>query len=135
VLVSTQEQMAEAQEFAHDCIEFACEAGNACFDGDRTDLRGFAGTFIARAAQSVASANLLAQHGLVGDAMSCGRTTVEMAIDFAYIARPESHPTLLAATAMLTLIEDIAVACGLDETLGHRSNGLANRVRSLPELQ
>jgi hypothetical protein len=40
---------------------------------------------LARGAQSVASTNMLAQAGLVGDAMSCSRTIVEMAIDFAYV--------------------------------------------------
>ena len=84
--MATPEQMAEAAEIANACINLAARTGNACFDGERTDLRTLAGTMIARGAQSVSASNLLAQQGLAGDAMSCGRTIVELAIDFAYVA-------------------------------------------------
>jgi hypothetical protein len=79
--------MNEVQEVAHTCIDLAAEVGNACFDAEHTQLRKLAGVFVARGAQSVAAANLLARAGLVGDAMACGRTMIEMSIDFKYIAR------------------------------------------------
>lgn len=74
-----------ALELIRDLLALAREVGGAAL-ATETDLGGFAGLFIARAAQSTFSAGLLAQHGLNGDAMSVGRTVTEMAIDFAYVA-------------------------------------------------
>lgn len=66
----------------NDCQQLAADTGNACFEGERTNLRGLAAAFIARASQSVHSAGLLAKEGLIGDAMACGRTVVELAVGF-----------------------------------------------------
>jgi hypothetical protein len=82
---STPKHIDETLELLEQCVDLAAEIGNACFVA-QTDIRGLAGNFIARAAQSMYSAGLLAQQGLVADALSCGRSVVEMAIDFAYIA-------------------------------------------------
>lgn len=84
--MSTSEQMAEAEQIARACNDAAKATFNACFEGETTQLRGVARVMLARGAQSLAAANLNAKHGLVGDAMSCGRTAVELAIDFAFIA-------------------------------------------------
>lgn len=68
-----------------DTFKLAEETANACFV-DQTDLRGLAAMFLARTRQSLQSVGLLASNGLIGDAMTVGRTVVEMAIDFSYIA-------------------------------------------------
>lgn len=239
--------MAEAHGLVRECINLAAEAADACFVGETpdTDIRGLGSMFLCRAAQSLGSAGLLADNGFVGDAMSCGRTVVEMAIDFTYIAMepeprlkrfaeyevvheskmahnvqkyggnlspeylgklrelhvkynevngddhnwagcsikkrakqsgqeelyelsfaeqcnashsgpgtlaytivkvdgvskvkfgnmpPDSHPMILAHTAMCELISQVAKACDLDPSLGDRATVLSNRVRSLSEL-
>lgn len=56
-----------------------------------TDMGGLFATCLARAAQSLYGATHLAQLGLNGDAMSVGRTIVELAIDVAYIASNPAH--------------------------------------------
>lgn len=243
--MSTPEDINEVLELMNQCQVLAGEIGDTCFI-EQTELKGLAGNFIARAAQSMFSAGLLAQQGLVADALSCGRTVVEMAIDFAYIAldpathiprfarygdvhhfklatsvnkhggniraehlsalearsrafrdtnsgtlanwagqdlrrratdsnrlelyelsyaeqcnashsgpgtleyaqvdvdgerqirfgrmEPDTHPILLAYTAMLVLLGDVVTACGLDPKLGDRSTSLSNRVFTLREF-
>jgi hypothetical protein len=79
--MATPEQMVEAEEIARACNDAAKATYEACFQGDSTDLRGVARVMLARSAQSLAAANLTAQHGFPG-----GRTAIEIAIDFAYIA-------------------------------------------------
>src|SRR4051812_9550669 len=83
--MSTQEEINETLELLNQCQALAAKIGDDCFI-EQTEIRGLAGNFIARAAQSMFSVGLLAQQGLVADGLSCGRTVVEMAIDFAYIA-------------------------------------------------
>lgn len=53
----------------------------------RTDLSGLSAMFLARAYQALISVRVLASQGLNGDAMSVGRTVIEMSIDYRYIAR------------------------------------------------
>ena len=52
-----------------------------------TPMHRFGVMFIARTAQSLEATRLLASVGLNGDALTCGRTVVEMTIDFAYLAQ------------------------------------------------
>jgi hypothetical protein len=72
-------------------LQLAEDVGDAAI-AKRNDLGGLSAMFLARAGQSLFSSGLLAQNGLNADAMSCGRTVVEMAIDYAYIA---TDPTTL----------------------------------------
>ena len=58
-------------------------AGNAA----SPELLDLAVLFLARTSQALESVGILAERGLVGDAMAVGRTAVEMAIDFGYIAK------------------------------------------------
>lgn len=96
--MSSMEQVAEVQALMNEGMDLIRETGRACFEGERSNLRGLGANFLARAAQSYFSAGLLAEQGFVADAMSCGRTVVEMAIDFAYIALdPETRITRFAA--------------------------------------
>lgn len=53
----------------------------------QSEFGGFAALVLARACQSAHSANILAENGLIGDAMTVARTAVELAIDLAYIAK------------------------------------------------
>jgi hypothetical protein len=69
-----------------ECLKFAEEIANAAL-AKQTDLGGLSAMFLARASQSLYSVGLLCQNGLIGDAMSVGRTAVEMAIDYTYIAQ------------------------------------------------
>jgi len=69
-----------------ECLKLAEEIANAAL-AKQTDLGGLSAMFLARASQSLYSVGLLCQNGLVGDAMSVGRTAVEMAIDYTYIAQ------------------------------------------------
>lgn len=86
--MTTPQQMAEAHALALDGIKLAGETSDACYTGEMpgSDIRGLGALFLCRAAQSVGGAGMLADYGFVGDALSCGRTAIEMAIDFTYIA-------------------------------------------------
>lgn len=83
--MSSPEVMAIAHQLTVESVALAEEIGSTCFD-QNSELSTIAATILARATQSLLSTDLLARHGLVGDAMSCSRTAVELAIDFAYIA-------------------------------------------------
>lgn len=80
-----RQELLDAHALFMDLTRFAGEVGDACFGPSQTTLSGLSGMFIGRAVQSLAATSRLAQLGFVGDAMSCGRTVVEMAIDYAYI--------------------------------------------------
>lgn len=66
-------------------LALAEDVGNAALEKS-TDLAGCGAMFLARGAQCVHSASILAQEGLNGDAMSVARTVTEMSIDYPYIA-------------------------------------------------
>lgn len=70
----------------HQAYVLAEEVGDAA-RAKETTFGGFAALVLARACQSVHSANILASNGLIGDAMAVARTPVELAIDVAYIAK------------------------------------------------
>lgn len=89
--VSRPEVMTAAGVMTTDGARLATQIGYACFEQGQSDLIKLGGTMLARGLQSLLSTNLLAQKGLVGDAMSCSRTIVEMAIDFAYIGAVPSR--------------------------------------------
>ncbi len=91
--MSSPEVLAVAHQLTLDAAALAEETGSACFERNTSDLCPLAGAMLARAVQSLLSTDSLARQGFVGDAMSCSRTAVELAIDFAYIAR---DPTLIA---------------------------------------
>jgi hypothetical protein len=69
-----------------ECIELAEATADKAI-AKPSDIAGLSMMFLARAGQSLLSVGLLSEHGLIADALSAGRTVVEMAIDFAYIAR------------------------------------------------
>jgi hypothetical protein len=74
-----------AVALANDSIELAEKVCDAALEL-HTEFSELAARVVARAAQSVISVAELAQRGLVGDAMSVGRTIVELTIDLGYIA-------------------------------------------------
>ena len=80
-----EDKIKQALALLADTFKLAEETADACFV-NQTDLRGLAAMFLARTRQSLQSVGLLASSGLIGDAMTVGRTVVEMAIDFSYIA-------------------------------------------------
>jgi hypothetical protein len=69
-----------------ECLELAEATADKAITKP-SDIAGLSMMFLARAGQSLLSVGLLSEHGLIADALSAGRTVVEMAIDFAYIAK------------------------------------------------
>ena len=76
----------EATAIARDTLKLAERtADQAMAKGG--DLPGISAMFLARAYQAFDSCMLLASRGSVADAMSVGRTVVELDIDYAYIVK------------------------------------------------
>jgi hypothetical protein len=84
----TQEQMDEATAFAKEAITLAHEYVQS---GATTWSKALSSLFVARAAQAMQSCVLLAQQGAIGDAMSVGRTVVELDIEHAYLIQKDTN--------------------------------------------
>ena len=92
--MSSKDVMQAAGALAMEAEKLAVAVGFACFDLKAIpDVVRLGATMIARAQQSLASTDQLAQRGLVADAMSCSRTIVELAIDLAYIRKDHARIT------------------------------------------
>lgn len=78
--------MAPMLDAIRECVELAEATADKAI-AKPSDIAGLSMMFLARAGQSLLSVGILSEHGLIADALSAGRTVVEMAIDFAYIAK------------------------------------------------
>jgi hypothetical protein len=78
--------MAPVLDVIRECLELAEATADEAFTKP-SDIAGLSTMFLARAGQSLLSVGILSERGLIADAMSVGRTVVEMSIDFAYIAK------------------------------------------------
>jgi hypothetical protein len=86
--------MEAARGLALEAEKLTVDIGFACFKLPvLTDIVRLGATMIARAQQSLGSTDHLAQRGLVADAMTCSRTIVELAIDFAYLRKDHARIT------------------------------------------
>lgn len=88
-LGDTAERMRAEMEFAGEAVSIAYAFIEAhTHTGWRSMLSSM---FLARAAQAMKSCALLSEHGATGDAMSVGRTVVELDIEHAYIMQADTE--------------------------------------------
>jgi hypothetical protein len=101
-----------------ECLALAEEIADAAL-ARQSDLGGLSAMFLARASQSLYSVGLLCQHGLIGDAMSVGRTVIEMTIDYGYIAL--SPPKRIPMFSDYDHISKFKLAKAIDKHVGPAS--------------
>ena len=78
--------MAPVLDAIRECLELAEATADKAL-AKPSDIASLSTMFLARAGQSLLSVGILSERGLIADALSAGRTVVEMSIDFAYIAK------------------------------------------------
>jgi hypothetical protein len=83
----TPQRMDEETAFAEEAIALAHEYVQS---GATTWSKALSSLFVARATQAMQSCVLLARQGAIGDAMSVGRTVVELDIEHAYIMQKDT---------------------------------------------
>lgn len=104
--------MTKAVKASQLCLAIAEETADKALEL-QTDLAGLSVMFLARASQALYSATLLAQHGMIGDAMSVTRTIVELDVDYAYITT--SPDTLIKKFAEYDHIAKFRLAKAIDK--------------------
>jgi hypothetical protein len=75
-----------ALEIIRDAVDLAEATADKAIETP-SELASLSMMFLARASQSLHSVGVLAERGLIGDALSVARTVVELSIDYAYIVK------------------------------------------------
>jgi len=75
-----------ALEIIRDAVDVAEATADRAIEPP-SDLASLSMMFLARASQSLHSVGVLAERGLIGDALSVARTVVELSIDYKYIVK------------------------------------------------
>jgi len=75
-----------ALEIIRDAVDVAEATADRAIETP-SDLASLSMIFLARASQSLCSVGVLAERGLIGDALSVARTVVELSIDYKYIVK------------------------------------------------
>jgi Family of unknown function (DUF5677) len=75
-----------ALEVIRDALDLAEATADKAIETP-SDLASLSMMFLARASQSLCSVGVLAERGLIGDALSVARTVIELSIDYAYIVK------------------------------------------------
>ena len=75
-----------ALEVIRDALDLAEATADKAIETP-SDLASLSMMFLARASQSLYSVGVLAERGLIGDALSVARTVIELSIDYAYIVK------------------------------------------------